>query len=447
MSGPVSKRSMYDLKELRTIVQKMHRNPGLLTGGWIEFFYFLDEYFPTMKKDPSRLLSFLVEDCARCPLDVLKAVTDIFQTTRKEVKIEDYRKVSAAIARQPVDRSAAYLSVACLDSVSSLSDKMRRSLFRGRLERWESRLRPEEKETTRRSFAVCVALLDREVRAVPHQYPMTPKTALRLAAALSHLVAWDLLHPKVRLDKRGVGTSLAGLLLQNIHPPVRLVRPLIYGLIVACDWMWFAGETVDPRAKLFVNQYIQMGLACSANKSARLDLLAMNAILVLMGRFPNNSAPGFMSDNLPRDPKAVPRDPRAFPMPKVSHDRHTDRRKNLTDRKKKSKKLRRGRGLEVSKSKGYSHGVSRGFEEFMEHIRTCEDQTSDGTEPVFKEAALRVYHALSKKSREKPMEILNRNLQISDDRPRKGLASKRKREGAAGHVAKKRKMSRVQKDS
>ena len=356
------------MRELRIIVQKMHRNPHLLTGGWIEFFYFLDEYFPTMKKDPSKLLSFIVEDCARCPLGVLKAVADIFQTTRKEVKIEDYRKVSVAIARQPVDRSAAYLSVACLEFVSPLSEEVKRSLFRGRLERWECRLGLEVEETTRRSFAVCVALLDREVRAVPHQYPMTPETALRLAAALSHLVAWDLLHPEVRLDERGVGTSLAGLFLQNTHPCVRLGRPLIYGLIVACDWMSFAEKTADPRAKLLVNQYIQIGLACSTKKSARLDLLAMNAILVLMGRFPDRSAPDFMSDSLPRDPKAVPSDPRAFPMPKLSHDRHTRRGKNRTDRTKTSKKLRKRRGLEVPENKRYRHKAKQGFEGFMEHI-------------------------------------------------------------------------------
>ena len=124
------------MQELRSIVQKMHRNPGLLNGGWPMYFYFLDEYFPTLKNDNSKLLLFLVEDCARCPLRILEAVTEIFQTPQKEVKIEDYRKVSAAIARQPVDRSAAYLSVACLDLVSPLSEEAKRSLFRGRLERW-----------------------------------------------------------------------------------------------------------------------------------------------------------------------------------------------------------------------------------------------------------------------------------------------------------------------
>ena len=233
-----------------------------------------------------------------------------------------------------MDRSAACLSVACLDLVSPLSEEAKHSLFRGRLERWECRLGPEEDKATRRSFAVCVALLDREVRAVCHQYPMTPQTALRLAADLSHLVAWDLLHPKVRLDERGIGTSLAGLFLQNTHPSVRLVRPLIYGLIVACDWMSFPLKTVDPRTKLFVNQYMQIGLACSTNNSARLNLLAMNAILVLMGRFPDKATPDFMSDSLPCDPKAIPSDPGAFPMPNLSHGRYTRHGKKRTGTKK-----------------------------------------------------------------------------------------------------------------
>ena len=211
--------------------------------------------------------------------------------------------------------------------------------------------------------------------------------------------------------------------------------------------MSFAEETVDPRAKLFVNQYIQIGLACSANKSARLDLLAMNAILVLMGRFPDKSTPDFMSDSLPRDPKAVPSDPGAFPMPNLSHGTHTRRGKNRSGTKKTSKKSRKRRGPEVPENKEYSHKAKQGFEDFMEHIRACEDQTSDGREPVFKEAAVRVYRALPKKSREKPMEILKRNLQISDERPRKGLPSKRKRKEDACRLAKKRGMTHVQKDS
>ena len=447
MFGQVSKRSMYDMQELRSIVQKMHRNPGLLNGGWIEYVYFLDEYFPTMLNDPSKLLLFLVEDCARCPLGILKAVTDIFQTARKEVTIEDYRRVSAAIARQPVDRSAAYLSVACLDLVSPLSEEEKCSLIDGSVERWDWALHPKEEDETRNSLTACMALIDREVRAVPHQYPMTPETALRLAAALSHLDAWDLLHPKVRLDKRCARSCLARLFSRNIHSLVKVVRPLIFGLMAACDWTSFAEETVDPRAKLFVNQYVQIGLACCGNNSARLDLLAMNALLVLMGRFPDESAPDFMSESLPCDPNDAPNYRRAFPMPEVSQDRHT-RRGSLIDTTNILKKRCERQGVEVPENKEYSHGppahkTKQGFEEFMEHIQACEDQTSDGREPVFKEAALRLYRAQSKDVEKKRMEILKLKLEISEVKPRKRLASKRKREEDACHLAKKQRMNQV----
>ena len=451
MFGQVSKRSMYDMQELRSIVQKMHRNPSLLNGGWIEYFYFLDEYFPTMLNDPSKLLLFLVEDCARCPLGILKAVTDIFQTARKEVTIEDYRKVSAAIARQPVDRSAAYLSVACLDLVSPLSEEEKLSLINGCSQRWEWVLRPEEEQETQDSFTACMALIIREVRAVPREYPMPPDSALRIAAALSHLVAWDKKYDKVRLDKRCVGNSLAWAFFRKIHPSVKVVRPLIFGLIAARDWMKLAHKTVESKAKLFVDQYIEMGLACCGNNSARLDLLAMNAILVLMGRFPDDSASDFMSKSLPCDPNDIPNDQRAFPMPEVSQDRHT-RRGNLTDTTNMLRKKCERLGVKVPDNEYYSHGPpahgkKQGFEEFIEHIQACEDQTSDGREPVFKEAALCLYRAQTNEVEKKRMHILKCKLDISDVKPRARLESKRKRKEDACHLAKKRSTNQVQKDS
>ena len=440
------------MQELRSIVQKMHRNPGLLNGGWPEYFYFLDEYFPTLKNDNSKLLLFLVEDCARCPLRILEAVTEIFQTPQKEVKIEDYRKVSAAIARQPVDRSAAYLSVACLDLVKPLSGEEKRSLIDGSRMGWECVLHPDEEEKTKNSFTACMALLSREVKSVPRKYPMPPDSALRIAAALSHLVAWDQTYPEVRFDKRCARRSLAHHFVQNIHPSVKVVRPLVLGLTAVRNWTRFARETVEPKAKRLVNQYVQMGIACCGNKSARLDLVAMNALLVLMGRFPDESAPDFMSDSLPCNPNDVPNEPRAFSMPQVSQDRHT-RRGNLSDTtdtlKKRCEKLR----VEVPKNEEYSHGPSahktrQGFEEFMEHIQTCEDQTSDGREPVFKEEALRLYRSQSKDEEKKRIKILKRKFEISDVKPRKRLASKRKRkEDACKRKAKKQRMNQEQKDS
>lgn len=451
MFGQVSKRGKYDMQELRSIVQKMHRNPDLLKGGWKEFFYFLDEYFPTMLNDPSKLLLFLVEDCARCPLGILKAVTDIFQTARKDVAIDDYRKVSAAIARQPVDRSAAYLSVACLDLVSPLSEEEKLSLIHERAERWEWVLGSEEERETLDSFIACMALISREVRAAPREYPMPLDSALRIAAALSHLVAWDMKYCKVRLDKRCVRNTLAWLFVRKIHPSVRVVRPLICGLVAANDWMRRAHATMEPKAKLHVDQYIEMGLACCGNNSARLDLLAMNAILVLTGRFPDESASDFMSESLPCDPNDVPSHPRAFPMPEVSQDRHT-RRGKLIDTTNILKKRCERLEEKVPDNFNYSHGPpahtkKQGFEEFMEHIQACEDHTSDGREPVFKEKALCAYRALPEGVEKKRMQILKRKLDISAGEPRKRLASKRKRKEDARHLAQKRTMNQMQKDS
>ena len=159
-----------------------------------------------------------------------------------------------------------------------------------------------------------------------------------------------------------------------------------------------------------------------------------------------------MSDSLPCNPNDVPNEPRAFSMPQVSQDRHT-RRGNLSDTtdtlKKRCEKLR----VEVPKNEEYSHGPSahktrQGFEEFMEHIQTCEDQTSDGREPVFKEEALRLYRAQSIEEEKKWIKIFKRKFEISDVKPRKRLAGKGKRkEDALKGKAKKQRMSQEQKDS
>ena len=72
-----------------------------------------------------------------------------------------------------------------------------------------------------------MALIHREVRVAPHKYPMTPDSALRIAAVLSHLVVWDTMYPKVRLDKRSARQSLALIFLENIHPYVKVVQPSV----------------------------------------------------------------------------------------------------------------------------------------------------------------------------------------------------------------------------
>lgn len=435
----VSSRSMYDMQELRSIVHKMHRNPLLLSGGWIEYFYFLEEYFPTMRNDPSILMLFVAEDCARCPLGLLATITDILQRSRKYVTLEDYRRVSVAIAMQPVDRTAAYLSVACLDQVSPLSEEEKGTLVNGEAAIWADYLRPEENEAIRRSFGSCMVLLNQTVGHVPHEYPMTPETALRIAATVSHLVAWDTMHPKVRLDKTRATKNIASAFRQKITHST--VRPLVFALVAPYKWMHLASRTLDPRAKQFVDQYITMALVCCGKKSARLDLIAMNVLSVLMGRIPDESTADFLFDSPPCDPSEIPDYPRAFPMPKVSQDRHTRRGKNLIDTTTSLENHCEKRGLRLPENIEYSHGppahfTKQGFEEFMEHIQSCEDQTSDGKQPAFKEKALSMYRSLPQGVKDARMEILKQRLPDFVSEPQTRAASKRKQEEDASHLEK-----------
>lgn len=429
MYGQVSKRSMYDMEELRSICQKMFRNPRLLPNGWKEFLYYLDEYFKTMCNDPSKLMLFLVEDKARCPLKLLERVTDVLQV-RDRAKIDDYRKVSTAIARQPVDRSAAYLSVACLDLVSPLGEDEQHTLVYENGEKWQGLLDPDTDLAPKWSFAVCMSFMFREVRAVPYDYPMTSNTALRLAAAVSRLVGWDSMYHQIRLEKATARETLKTLLgCVSIDSSIRTVRPLVLGFFVVNHWLKCA--FVDPWAEEYCKQYMRVALACCSNPSARLDLVIMNTLLVLMGRFPDGSAPDFLSENLPCDPREIPDEPRVFSMPDVSQDRHTRRGRSLTDTTESLRKHCKQKGKPVPDNIEYSHGrpshtTRQGFHEFMEHIRLCEQQMSDEKEPVFKEAAMRLYLSLPPGVKKKRMEILKRKLQMSSEAKTKGVSGKRK---------------------
>ena len=52
------------------------------------------------------------------------------------------------------------------------------------------------------------------------------------------------------------------------------------------------------------------------------------------------------------------------------------------------------------------HSVKQGFEEFMEHIHLCEEQTSDGRQPGFKDGACRVYRSVPSEVPQKRMEAI-----------------------------------------
>ena len=77
------------------------------------FHYFLDEYLDTMRRDPSILALFLAEDCATRHPRVLEEAGTLLMAGEKAER-ECYHGVANRVARMPVDRSAAYLSVACI---------------------------------------------------------------------------------------------------------------------------------------------------------------------------------------------------------------------------------------------------------------------------------------------------------------------------------------------
>lgn len=366
--------------------------------------------------------------------------------------MEDYRRVSTAIARQPMDRSVVYLSVACLEQVRPISEDlgslMTRSVekwvgpFCPRPQNWDRYLWHEKDEATKLSFLKTMAFLQREVWDVPWEYPMTPDTALRLAAAISHLVAWDAMYPKVRIAKESVNDCIGRSFLGRVvNFSGKRVRPLILAFVAANSWMNLARKTLDKRADQFVTQYLNLALAYCDDESAPLDLVAINALLVLTGRFPDESVPDFLSEDPPCDSKDVPSVPRAFPMPRVAQDRDTRRGKNLTDTTHTLKKHCEKRGLQVPDNIEYSHGpptheTKQGFEEFMEHIQSCEDQTSDGKQPAFKEKALSMYRSLPQGVKDARMEILKQRLPDFVSEPQTRAASKRKQEEDASHLEK-----------
>ena len=414
MFSKVSQRSLYDMFELRSIVQKMIRNPAVLPGGWKQFFFFLEEYLDTMIRDTSKLMLFLVEDHGRCPATLLQDVIAVLKSP-KSVSRLDYWRVSAAMARQPVDRSAAYLSVACLDVLRQL-DKSTTMDFP---EEWNHLLEECAHEEARSKFVACMSFLYREMMAVSHAYPMTPETALRLAAAVTHLVVWDSMFPKLRLNKKNMADTIKEFLAPEWSLCKKSVRPLILGFAVAFWWMKRAEDTLDPRARDYVELYATVALTCCSNKSARLDLVIFNALLVLTGRFPDETSVDYLSD-LPCDPREVPMERRAYPMPACAEDRHTRRGKHLFDTTSILTKYCERQGLALPPNVSYSHGppshrVKQGFEEFMEHIRLCEEQTSDGRQPAFKDEACRVYRSVPPRFPQKRMEILKLRLQLTNE--------------------------------
>ena len=411
MYAQFTKRSMYDMFEVKSVVQKVLR---MRVINWAEFFYFMDEYLDTMRENKGKMALFLTEDAARCPMPLLRHILKILKAPKSAGRIQ-YFRAFAGLSRQPVDRSAAYLSVACLESLIPLSEERQRTLIDECPGKWSPLLESNEEEGAKRWFCACMSLLHSEADNVSHEYPMTPCTALQLAEAVSHLVGWDSKYPKVRLAKEVVPRAIPNILDRNFAP-TNTVRPLTLGFKVVFDWMTLAKETLDPRARAYVELYAQIALACSSTKDSRLDLMIMNALLVLMGRFPDETTPDYLE--LPCDPDEIPTEPRRYSMPVVAQDKHTARGSKLANTTNMLISHCLRKGIPVPANVDYSHGPAfhsspQGFDEFMKHILSCEEETSDGTPAAFKTEAMNVYRSVPPGTPQKRMAILKAKLLLS----------------------------------
>ena len=365
------------MSQLDSTVENMLRNPGGLPGGWKQFFDIWDKYAPTLLENPGRLVEFLVEDCCRCPSALIQASIELLEKG-KNADLLEYRKVAAAIARQPVDRSAIYLNIAGLDIAAPLTDDDRLSLAKLMPDNYPSSYGLGD-ETAQMRFASCLALIYREVNRAPRKYPMSPYTAQRLAAAVFPLIEWDRMYPESRIPEWEARYSV--IYYVGVVPvKIPIVRPLACGFGVIKQWVVLAGDVVGPKVREYIRRYADLLMACCSIKTAPLELIIMNALLVLMGRFPDESVPDYLSDP-PCDPSEVPSEPRTTSVPACAVN------------------IERGGGSLAE------------FEEFMEHIRVCEEQTSDGIKAAFKEEACRVYQSLPPEISRKRSAIIKHKLQ------------------------------------
>ena len=234
-------------------------------------------------------------------------------------------------------------------------------------------------ETAQMRFATCLALIYREVIDAPREYPMSPYTAQRLAAAVFPLIEWNRMYPESRIPEWETWGSIY-YYVGTVPNKIPIVRPLTCGFAVIKQWVVLAGDVIDPKAREYMGWYADLLVACCSIETAPLELIIMNALLVLMGRFPDESVPDYLSDP-PCDLSEVPAKPRATSVPACAVN------------------IERGGGSLAE------------FEEFMEHIRVCEEQTSDGIKAAFKEEACRVYLSLPPEISRKRSAIIKHKLQ------------------------------------
>ena len=99
----------------------------------------------------------------------------------KSTTPRDFQQLAWIITRQPVDHSATYLSIACLNLVRHLSDVRRASLTIKCPVKFDQLLGSDADQDSWRWFSASMAFMYEEVRAVSNNFPMTKDATLRLA--------------------------------------------------------------------------------------------------------------------------------------------------------------------------------------------------------------------------------------------------------------------------
>lgn len=412
--GRVSERSMFDSLELNSVLQKGTRCVALHGhNAWVKYLYFADEISSTMAKSREKLYSLATEDKAQCPAEVLKLIVEVLSNSNEDKgtsvpKIKGQstlsrqqviRRALLALAAQRLDRSSAYLSVACLARLNPHGRaNLAPPLASSRATLWREAVTIAGLE-----FSAGMEHIISETDAVPLAYPMSRDTVLRLAAAFSHLDHWQMRYPDsklVRNEIRDRALSEAGLLTVR-RPRLNVtVRGVILGLIAVTRWMQRVqaeakekggSKAIPFEVQTLVGLHLQAVMSVCGSKKTRVHLSANVILLLLADRYTTHCVPYPRPEDID-----VPGTPRAFPMPAFAQDKHTLRGSTKNNTLEILRNRCRQQGVPMPANPHYSHGPSahsspQGFDEFMEHIDLCERLNGGGIKPWFKEEALSLY--------------------------------------------------------
>ena len=357
-----SDRSMYDMAELRSLVQKMVRDPSLLEGGWPEFFYFVDEYMRTMQRTPVLVALFAAKDCASCPLLVLQEVTRLVEAGSRAGRLE-YWQCLMDLAEQPVDRSAAYLSVACLAQPTPLSvlSTDPNEIF------WREYI-----PVAAADFGKAMSHAKNVFEETPTTYPISSDDVLKLATSLVPVFEWYERHPKTTLKNANAQRITNELL--KAKPRSSTVRAPVLAFSLILEWTRRADDGVEPLAVSLVNAYRDLLVACCWSADTAIHLILNNALLVFAGRLPDRN--WTQSDPNVHE-ESVPHQARAYSMPAFAQDKHTHRGRHCVNTEFKLRELCAKRGREFPENPESSHGPSahmfpQDFIKFMAFVSKCE---------------------------------------------------------------------------